>query len=556
MMEIENKKFRCHWSIILEKTGSVLVIMALLIINNFSDLVTVSEIGGSTDELMGMLVIGGIMLGITTLVVVLAFLRWRKTTITIEEDAIVWEKDTINKETLTIGIKNISSINIERNIFERIIGTAKLKLDTDSYSTADATDVEFVFKYEDAVGYKEYLEAKVRGEAGKYGVVPNPVGVATTENKMSTGMQTSEDSPMVNGMQSVDGRQMNIGAHPVEGTQMQPGYGGGEQITGQFTSDFEEILKHCVFDLNISSLVVAIPILVLAIAGVVMMAIEGELGTTDILAALIQIGAFGYAAAYAIIGKLFRYYNLTVSRQGNRIYMKYGMFKVREYVIPVQKINAIHIKQTLIGRIFKRYNVSMECVGVGDDNNEIAQLTLSLKLPEVKERLALLLPEYDLTQLDKLQHIDKRAIWHKLMRLVWLAFFAVCINVGIVIGVNMFDELGLESLDTTFWIIDAIIVGVAFVWVLIHAILQLGVEAVGFGDNHLIMATGTYSKDITMLSYEKIQYVTTKKTPISNISGLVRGQVNILAGILGTTKIVPYMYFKQVEMLAEKICER
>ncbi len=521
MMEIENKKFRCHWSIILEKTGSVLVIMALLIINNFSDLVTVSEIGGSTDELMGMLVFGGIILGITTLVVVLAFLRWRKTTITIEEDAIVWDKDTMNKKTLTIGIKNISSINIERNIFERIIGTAKLKLDTDSLSTADATDVEFVFKYEEALCYKEYLEAKVRGEAGT--------------NQMAPVVQTVEDGTVAKGMQSTEG---------------------GQQITGQFTSDFEEILKHCVFDLNISSLIISIPILIIAIAGVVMMALEGELGAADILAALIQIGAFGYAAAYAIIGKLFRYYNLTVSRHGNRIYMKYGMFKVREYVIPVQKINAIHIKQTLIGRIFKRYNVSMECVGVGDDNNEIAQLTLSLKLPEVKERLALLLPEYDLTQLDKLQHIDKRAIWHKLMRLVWLVFFAVCINVGIVIGVNMVDELGVESLDATFWTIDAIIVGVAFVWVLLHGMLQLGVEAVGFGDNHLIMATGAYGKDITILSYEKIQYVTTKKTPISNISGLVRGQVNILSGILGTTKIVPYMEIKQVEMLAEKICER
>ena len=53
-------------------------------------------------------------------------------------------ENTINKKINTFGIKNIANINIEQNIFERIISTCKVKIDTDSRSTADETDIEIV----------------------------------------------------------------------------------------------------------------------------------------------------------------------------------------------------------------------------------------------------------------------------------------------------------------------------------------------------------------------------------------------------------------------------
>ena len=73
-------------------------------------------------------------------------LVWRKTYISIQDGTIVLERNTINKKINTFGIKNIANINIEQNIFERIISTCKVKIDTDSRSTADETDIEIVLK--------------------------------------------------------------------------------------------------------------------------------------------------------------------------------------------------------------------------------------------------------------------------------------------------------------------------------------------------------------------------------------------------------------------------
>lgn len=547
-MDIQNKRFRCHGSIVLEKTGKTIFFLLILVAANMADALTAMDVSDFNEELIGILVIVGGILIVLGIIVILAVINWRKTTITIDDEAIVWERDTLNKKTLTIGIKSISSINIERNIFERILGTAKLKLDTDSLSTADATDVEFIFKHEDALAYKAYLEAKVRENkdgATVYGaehIIENPtgktIGKADIEPEGSHSFDKN-DRDYANMSQGVADTSDNI--HYTKAT---------------YTSDFEEIVMHCIFDLRITSLLVGIPIIVFAILGTVSMYMDGELGFEAIIASIIQIGAFGYAALYSIIGKFFRYYNLTVSRQENRIHMKYGMLKIREYILPVEKINAIHLKQTLIGRLFKRYNVSVECVGVGDNENEIAQLTLSLKLDEIRERLSVLLPEYDLSQLEQVRPVGKRAMWHKLMRLVVIAFFVICVNVGIVIGAQMVDDFGAESLDATFWIIDGIVVGAILLYTLLYSLLQVKVEAVGVCNKHLISVTGSYGKDITMMSYKKIQYVSVRKSPISRISGLVRGSVNILAGVLDSTKIVPYMDEYQVDSLTERVCDR
>ena len=523
-MDIENKKIRCHGSIVLERTAKILAWILLLVAVNFGDVLISTDVADDEKWIGGLIIIGALLV-VMALVLGFAILKWRKTTITIDDDAIIWEKDTFNKKTLTIGIENISSINIERNIFERIIGTAKLKLDTDSLSTADETDVEFIFKYDDAIRYKEYLEAKVRSCDVK--AEDKIVGVVSeTQN-----VQAEDEQEY-----AYIAREHNVQA--------------------QYVSDFSEIASHCLYDVNISSLIIGITVVIFAIIGLVAMLMDDQLAIEEIFASMVQVVTFGYACIYAIIGKFFRYYNLTVARQDNRIYMKYGMFKTREYVIPVEKINAIHIKQTLVGRMCKRYNVSMECVGVGDDEKEIAQLTLSLKMDEIKERLSVLLPEYDLSQIEVIKPVGKKAIIHKLMRLVWVMFFAICINVGIFVGMNVIDDLSMESWEMTFWIIDGIVVGVVLLWVLVHGLLQLKVEGMGFGDKNFMTVTGTYGRDITIISYKKIQYISTKKSPISKFTGLVRGNANILSGILGTVKSIPYMNERDANMLIDKVCNR
>ena len=45
-----------------------------------------------------------------------------------------------------------------------------------------------------------------------------------------------------------------------------------------------------------------------------------------------------------------KYFGFGIKRCDDRIYMQYGLFKKVKYAIPVDKINSVFIKQTLIAR--------------------------------------------------------------------------------------------------------------------------------------------------------------------------------------------------------------
>ncbi len=525
-MELENKKFKCHVSIIFEECAAVLMGMFALVLVNIGDFFDDSGEMTGEDAIHSAFAFVGIVFVALVFVLLRALFQWRKTTITIDRESIVWERNTLNKKKLTIGISHISSINIERNIFERIIGTAKLKIDTSSLSTANETDVTFLFKLKEALYYKEYLETMVRAMAGE-----------DDEN------EETNESVLIN-QSGASGEEKVLGI-PKSHTK--------QKVIAEFVASESEILLHCLYTISLFAVLIAVVPTVWGIVEFVRIIFSGEIHIGDLLGIATMVLTFGYASFYTLLGSLFRLYGLTVKRIGNRLHMKYGLLKIREYIIPVEKINAIHINQTFIGRIFHRYDVSMECVGVSDENNEIAQLTLSLPYDEAIRRVSLLLPEYDVAQIKQAEKIAPKAIWHKARALVIFTCIVICLIVGVFIGTDVLEE---DVFNSTFWLISSFVIVFFYVYIGVSIALQMKTEAVIFGEDYITLVNGTFGKDIMLVSYKKIQYVTAKTSPISKWTGLVLGHINILAATAATTKKIPYINEDKVEFIKAKICER
>ena len=141
---MKEDKFRCHPSIIVEKTWWIISFLFFIMI---TDIDNVKDMVLRSDFINMILIFFG---GVAFLLFILIYntFIWSKTFISIEENTIIVQRDTINSKINTYGIKNIANINLEQNIFERIIGTYKIKIDTDSLSTADTTDIEIVLSRE------------------------------------------------------------------------------------------------------------------------------------------------------------------------------------------------------------------------------------------------------------------------------------------------------------------------------------------------------------------------------------------------------------------------
>ncbi len=105
-----------------------------------------------------LLVFSGAVLLCTVLVLWLIH-RWYKTVFYIEGEYLVTEKNTLMHRSSRLPLNSIATVNLERNVFERIVGTAKIKLDINSAATANRTDFTFVLSLEKAKAFEAELIA-------------------------------------------------------------------------------------------------------------------------------------------------------------------------------------------------------------------------------------------------------------------------------------------------------------------------------------------------------------------------------------------------------------
>lgn len=160
------KPSRNHITIIFEQIGAVgfvLITGALSLAYEFS--------GGMGNGLRLSYIIRRIRLGETELLVFAAVVsfcavlmlwlirRWYKTVFYIDGEYLVVERNTLMRKMSRLPLLSISTVNLERSLFERVVGTAKIKLDINSSVTANHTDFTFVLPLEDAKAFESALLA-------------------------------------------------------------------------------------------------------------------------------------------------------------------------------------------------------------------------------------------------------------------------------------------------------------------------------------------------------------------------------------------------------------
>ena len=105
------------------------------------------------------------------------------------------------------------------------------------------------------------------------------------------------------------------------------------------------------------------------------------------------------SALWDTVKDFVRYYDFRAKRRGDKIYIRYGFFKKVEYTVPVNKIQALKLRQSFVARLGKRYMAEIVNVGMGDDSEEKNSfLILYSTEAKLKEKLAVLLPSFWMRQ--------------------------------------------------------------------------------------------------------------------------------------------------------------
>ena len=83
---------------------------------------------------------------VTVLLSLIMVLYWARTTITFTEDEAIVESNVFYKKKKTIPYKKIASVNVVRDIFNRIFGTTTLSININSSQNAAVPEASFVFE--------------------------------------------------------------------------------------------------------------------------------------------------------------------------------------------------------------------------------------------------------------------------------------------------------------------------------------------------------------------------------------------------------------------------
>ena len=116
------ERFRCHFSMIFERTITLFILFVFWIFQSFLDEDSINDTmkmikqlkSGNirdNDDFFGAIVGLGIVLIVSIIIFVFNWISWAKTYISVVDNTLIWEKNTINKKKKTIAVQNISNIN-------------------------------------------------------------------------------------------------------------------------------------------------------------------------------------------------------------------------------------------------------------------------------------------------------------------------------------------------------------------------------------------------------------------------------------------------------------
>lgn len=549
-----DNKFRNHPSLMLEQLGVFGVIIITFLISSLDDL---DEILGdiknsdSTTLLIVILVILAVILfrlAVNTIV-------WYKTWITVDETSITITKNTIFRSVNTIGLRNISNINIERNLLERILGTSTVKIDTESRSTADTTDVTILLRKDKAEALRERLLAGATAAKHTQTIAANEQldGTAGAAASVPNNSQTSDPTSVQNDGQISDptsvpdnGQVTSANAAP-----------NSRQVLSEVAYNTKQVLTHCVYSASIISLLVCLAALIAIIALFLKMVVFGDHSIGSLiqmiptaLGGIVVIGSFVYAALRSLIGDFFRYYSFRIKRMPDHLHMEFGLFKRTSYEIPIKRISSIIVQRPVFSRISKRCFVDIINIGMGDEKEENTRLLLSIPEKHLPELLHRLLPEFDayFTESDTAPIRPPKAIWRK--KIIDSAKLLVFLAIGWTLMITVFGVTGLPA-----------VLGCIGSFVLAMLIYLIGcygtykANKLQLRENYIAITNGMFASSTQFIDYHKIQYIELQQTPVERLLHLQHGIVYILAGAMNSFTSIPCFAKEQIDPIVQLFLE-
>jgi uncharacterized membrane protein YdbT with pleckstrin-like domain len=491
---------RNHKLSLLENTWGVLVGIIVLFLGQVEDIVDTFHELLRSGWTKGVITSFGLDIGIFLLILIvgfgLSYFRWKKTTLSIKDGMIVVERKTFFAKKDEISIKNVSNVNLEQNVFERLTHIYKVKFDTSTLSTADKTDVFIVLGLEDAMKVRDLVMSYIT-DGSMYGDAAAESNEAAAELN-----EAAESNGAAAGQEEYD-----------------------------FRLDESDNMAAAIASIDIGVISGFSLGIIAALIIFVLMWNAGERVSSIIPLVIIPLTACYYAGK-SIVKSFVRYHDFRVKRRGDMIYISSGALKLRSYSVPVNQIQAVRMKCALLGRFMGRASVNVINVGGEDEDVDGQWLFPAIPIESIEPLMKQVLPEFEFKKPEEMEKRSKKSLIRDILDgpieiIIWsLIGFGIGEIIAFVSSGHQIDEFG-ESQFIAVPII--VVIGLVLLYSILCLFFKQSVCRIAFDKDRLWIREGSLNWNYHVIDFSKVQYMRGKQKLVSRILGTKGVSLHILA---------------------------
>ena len=453
------EKVRCHPTVIVEKSlktfSSVVVVLILL----------VAWIDSTA--LLSMLVLALVAL------LLFYYRQWKRTTIQFNETDVVVERDTLFQMKKTLPYAKMASVNVNRDIPNRLFGTSKLLININSGTSAMVPEAVLTFKQDVAERLRSELSQRL---------YDHTISLDEEETIESLATFTPLDV-IIHGLFSVSTYQTIVASI---------------------------FLAYSVVELYIS------------------MMTGGEAGGMAMVSLLMFVGI----QIMPSISLILRYYNYKVYRRGDTVYLQHGLIRTYRTSFSVSRINAVRVKSTLAARLLGRSCIEAEVVGLVSEGGESSRPVLCLLKDDATQQRVLreLVPEFVYERVP-----DKQPEGAKCVLLIRAAIASLVVAaVMLVPSIYVYREVAaltgvIGTPGVVLQYVLPLVTALAVLAIIYAAHVSYRVTEFDAGEDLFTFVNGAVDRETVVMNYDKVQMVWIAKGPIARIFGVSRGSVYMLS---------------------------
>ncbi|WLR42143.1 PH domain-containing protein [Bacillus carboniphilus] len=330
------------------------------------------------------IVIGILLIGL------IGFLRWWKFTYRIENDEFRVEQGVFIKKQRYIPIERIHAINIKANLFNQMFKLVKLQIETAGGGFESEVDLTAISK-EDAENIKSTIQKRKVQKEGQL-------------EDESLGQDFEEQQVNKDFVYSLGNKELFIMATTSSGIGIIfSAFAGASQFFDNFLN-VEELWNRFY-------------------------------GLSNVFEILLTVFVLFFLWALSVVGTFLKYANYQIEMDDEMIYISKGILEKQQLSVPLSRVQAITIEESLLRQPFGYGTVKMISAGSGsiENQDESSMLFPLIHKKNLKRSLAEIFPNYEAdNETQKLPLISKRRyIFRSVAPFVILSLFFIIMFKGI-----------------------------------------------------------------------------------------------------------------------------